>query len=170
MIPPTTRQSRRNKRHLLLLAACLLSLASCRDGIVYHQYKEINNVFWGKDEVYFFTFRVDDTTTPYDILFEVRNDNWYPYQNLWVFCSETPPHPAPMKQDTLECMLADEFGKWYGKGIALHQLSFPLRTGYTFPTEGEYTFSFRQAMRNDNLRGIREIGLCVRPSNRSVNP
>jgi gliding motility-associated lipoprotein GldH len=127
---------------------------------MYHQYRTIDETLWGKGDIYSFTFQVNDTITLYDIALKVRSDNLYPYQNLWVFCSEMQPF-APSRLDTLECMLADDFGKWYGKGIVLHQLSFPIRTGYRFPIKGQYTFSFRQAMRNDSLRGIREIGLFV---------
>jgi gliding motility-associated lipoprotein GldH len=152
---------------MFLLVACFFWLVACRDGVVYHRYQEIGKTFWGKDEVYYFTFRIEDTATPYDVMFEIRNDNLYPYQNLWVFCHETS-SSAPLLQntDTLECILADEFGKWHGKGIVLHQLSFPIRTGYRFPVQGEYTFAFRQAMRNDSLRGIQEIGLSVKRSTR----
>ena len=152
---------RRIKRNALLLATALIGLASCREGIIYHQYREINKEFWGKEEAIYFTFRIDDTTTACDILLEVRNDNLYPYQNLWVFCSETSPATS-VTQDTLECILADEFGKWHGKGIVLHQMSFPIRTGHTFPARGEYTFAVRHAMRTGHLRGIRNIGLCVK--------
>ena len=87
----------------------------------------------------------------------------YPYQNLWVFCSEELPI-GPLKRDTIECLLADEFGKWYGDGISLFQSSFPIRSAYYFPVKGQYTFSFRQGMRNDQLPGIQEIGLRVLPS------
>lgn len=67
-------------------------------------------------------------------------------------------------RDTIECMLADEFGKWYGHGISLYQSSFPIHSQYKFPHAGQYTFSFRQGMRDDALKGIQEIGFSVRPA------
>ena len=87
----------------------------------------------------------------------------YPYQNLWLFCSEEQPI-GPLHRDTIECMLADEFGKWYGHGISLYQSSFPIHSQYKFPHAGQYTFSFRQGMRDDALKGIQEIGFSVRPA------
>ena len=35
---------------------------------------------------------------------------------------------------------------------------------YKFPHAGQYTFSFRQGMRDDALKGIQEIGFSVRPA------
>lgn len=134
--------------------------SSCEQQAIYHQYQAIENLSWEKNREYYFTFQVDDNTIPYDITFEIRNSSLYPYQNLWLFYNEERPI-GPMVRDTMECMLADEFGKWYGNGISLFQTSFPVRTNYMFPDKGRYTFSFRQGMRNDTLLGIQEIGLKV---------
>jgi gliding motility-associated lipoprotein GldH len=127
---------------------------------VYNQYRPISRFIWEKNREYSFACTISDTAAAYNISFEVRNNNLYPYQNLWIFCAEESP-AGTIRRDTVECMLADEFGKWSGKGISIFQSSFPLRTGYKFPHSGQYTFRFRQGMRNDTLRGIREIGLRV---------
>jgi gliding motility-associated lipoprotein GldH len=158
-----TKPNRKISKHpaaapaISLLAILLLS---CTGTVVYHQYQPTDGEFWGKDEVCYFTFRIHDASVPYNISFEVRSNNLYPYRNLWVFCSEEPP-AGPLRRDTLECMLADEYGKWHGKGISLHQLEIPLRTRHIFPMPGQYTFAFRHAMRDDSIRGIRETGLRV---------
>lgn len=152
------RQSRKLK---LLAAVCLGCLAfSCEAPALYDQYQAIENTTWEKDKEYYFTFQITDAAIPYDLTLEVRNNNMYPYQNLWLFCNEEPPI-GPLRRDTIECLLADAFGKWYGHGISLFQSSFPLRKNHYFPHEGQYTFSFRQGMRSDRLRGIQEIGLRV---------
>ena len=118
---------------------------------------------WDKDKVYYFTFMIEDNRIPYDLTLAVRNNNMYPYQNLWLFCNEEPPI-GNLQRDTVEYMLADDFGKWYGHGISLFLSTFPIRTNYYFPYPGQYTFSFRQGMRNDHLEGIQEIGLTITPS------
>ena len=43
-------------------------------------------------------------------------------------------------------------------------IQFPDTVCLLFPVKGQYTFSFRQGMRNDQLPGIQEIGLRVLPS------
>jgi gliding motility-associated lipoprotein GldH len=93
----------------------------------------------------------------------------YPYQNLWIFCNEEQPI-GELKRDTMECVLADDFGKWHGKGISLFQSSFPVHSVYKFPYAGQYTFSFKQGMRDHELKGIQEIGLRVEKANQSAFP
>jgi gliding motility-associated lipoprotein GldH len=123
----------------------------------------IDPVVWEKDKEYFFTFLIEDVSIPYNLTFEVRNSNLYPYQNLWIFYREEPPAGA-IRRDTLECVLADEYGKWHGKGISLYQSDYLIRTRYLFPIKGQYTFSFRQGMRDVTLSGIQEIGLRIEPA------
>ena len=147
-----------------IIAALICSLFfSCENEALYDQYQAIDKTTWEKDKEYYFTFEVEDISVPYDLTLKVRNNNMYPYQNLWIFCNEEQPI-GPLRRDTIECVLADEFGKWYGHGISLYQSSFPIHTQYKFPHAGQYTFSFRQGMRDDALKGIQEIGFSVSPS------
>ena len=132
---------RRNNLWMAVLSCLLLILASCENQVVYEQYQAIDNTSWNKEKTYFFTFEVTDASVAYDISFEVRNNNFYPYQNLWLFCSEEMP-VGPLRRDTVE----------------FHS-SFSLKKRYKFPMEGQYTFGFRQGMRKDSLPGIQEIGL-----------
>jgi gliding motility-associated lipoprotein GldH len=157
MINPVT--MRNQKSNVIISFLCFLCFC-CDNGTVYNQYQETDQFIWEKDKEYYFTCPISDTTASYNITFEVRNNNLYPYQNLWIFYAEEPP-AGVIWRDTMECMLADEFGRWRGKGISLFQSSFPIRTNYKFPVSGQYTFSFRQGMRNNTLRGIQEIGLRV---------
>ena len=158
---PNRKASRKLKGVIAALTCSLFF--SCENPALYDQYQAINNITWEKDKEYYFTFEVKDISVPYDLTLEVRNNNLYPYQNLWLFCSEEQPI-GPLRRDTIECMLADEFGKWHGHGISLYQSSFPIHSQYKFPHAGQYTFSFRQGMRDDALKGIQEIGFSVRPS------
>ncbi len=136
---------------------------SCNSPALYDQYQAIDGTIWEKNKIYYFTFEIQDPSCLYDIHLEIRNNNLYPYQNLWVFYSEEPPIGS-LRKDTLECMLANEFGKWYGDGIFLFQRSFPLRKQYKFSHAGQYTFGIRQGMRDEILKGIQEIGLRVERS------
>lgn len=150
-----------SRKHKGWLIACVsLFFFSCEQKAVYEQYQAIHNTTWEKNKEYYFTFQIEDISVPYNLTLEVRNNNLYPYQNLWIFCNEEQPI-GPLKRDTLECILADEYGKWHGHGISLFQSSFPVRTHYKFQHTGQYTFSFRQGMRCDALKGIQEIGFRV---------
>ena len=163
---PDRRINRKTSRKLkgFIVVLLIFLCFSCDRQALYDQYQAIDNTTWEKNKEYYFSFHIDDISTPYNLTFEVRNNNMYPYQNLWIFCNEEQPI-GPLKRDTVECMLADEFGKWYGHGISLFQSSFPVRTNYMFPHKGMYTFSFRQGMRDDALKGIQEIGFRVEKAN-----
>ena len=146
-----------------LVIGWLGCLTACTQPAIYDQFQSIEGKVWDKDKVYYFTFMVEDNRIPYDLTLAVRNNNLYPYQNLWLFCNEEPPIGS-LKRDTVEYMLADDFGKWYGHGISLFLSTFPIRTNYYFPYPGQYTYSFQQGMRNEHLEGIQEIGLTITPS------
>ncbi|MDL2265873.1 gliding motility lipoprotein GldH [Parabacteroides sp. OttesenSCG-928-G21] len=152
-----------NRRFLLLcvlfIGISLLSV-SCSRSAVYDKYQTINNSRWEKDAEYYFTFEITDITVPYDLTLEVRNNSFYPFQNLWLFSNEENGNGS-VRRDTFELLLADDFGKWHGKGISIFQLGVPLYKQYYFPEEGEYTIGFRQGMRQDELPGIQGIGLRV---------
>jgi gliding motility-associated lipoprotein GldH len=59
-------------------------------------------------------------------------------------------------------VLAAPDGKWLGKGISgLRDNQVLLRVGLRFPRKGAYLFDFEQAMREENLEGISDIGLRI---------
>lgn len=148
----------RKRKGFLALSTCLL-LFSCEQPL-YENYEQIQNAVWEKNKEFLFAFEITDTTALYDITLEVRNNNIYPYRNLWLFSEEKFPDGSIMR-DTTEYKLADENGKWNGQGFSVFQQSFPFRANYSFPQGGEYSFTFLQGMRRDELKGIQAIGLRV---------
>ena len=145
-------------RYIILHSLCIACL-SCTKSAYYEKYQTIN-VQWDKDSVYFFAYEIEDPSASYNLSLEIRNNNLYPYQNLWLFCTEEQPEGLVLS-DTIECMLADDFGKWVGSGISIYHLSIPIRTNYTFPRTGKYILNIRQGMRDDQLRGIEQIGVRI---------
>jgi gliding motility-associated lipoprotein GldH len=136
-----------------------VSSFSCSQTTFYDQYQIVDEM-WHKEKEFYFTYAIDDIFARYNLYINVRNNNSYLYQNLWLFCSEEQP-VGPVRCDTIECMLADNFGKWYGSGISIFYLRIPIRIGYSFPHKGQYTFSIKQGMRDNCLKGIEEIGLTI---------
>lgn len=145
-----------------LIVVALALLAACTDTALYDHYQAVEKP-WSKDQVYYFTFDIADNTLPYDLTLEIRSNNLYPYQNLWLLCTEEPP-VGPMTHDTIECMLANDYGEWRGSGISLYHLGIPLRTRRHFPHKGQYTIGIRQGMRDEQLNGIEAIGLRIEAS------
>ncbi len=155
---------RRNKilQTHLYVWLCLFFLlhAACSDREAYYSFYSVHRSIWHTDSVARFEVAVTDTLSMHDVFVEIRNNDKYPYQNLWLFVSFQYP-TGETRQDTLECTLADDFGKWYGKGFSLYELSVPYETKLCFPASGTYTYTIRQGMRDDFLPGISDVGLKI---------
>lgn len=156
-----TSLNRKLKKLFSILLLCTLFF-SCDAPALYDYYQPLDNTTWEKNKEYFFSFDIKDTSIPYDLTLEIRNNNLYPYQNLWIICTEDQP-VGPMRKDTLECKLTNEYGKWKGYGISLFQTSIPIKQKLHFSHTGLYTFAFRHIMRDEKLEGIQEIGFRVVP-------
>ena len=66
----------------------------------------------------------------------------------------------------LDSHLADEKGKWLGKGFGyIRDNRIPYKRNIRFPFKGYYKFEIKQAMRTDDLKGISSIGVRIEKSN-----
>ena len=148
------------KTQVILFSLALLLLTACNNAF-YDEHSSIDKEGWNIDEDLRFNVEITDTVTPYDFFIDVRNDKNYAYSNLFLFITTTFPDNV-VRRDTLECPLADPFGKWYG-----HQTNhnvdgrYQLHSRVIFPLKGTYTFQVNHAMRDTVLCGIRNIGLHV---------
>ncbi|MDR2496410.1 MAG: gliding motility lipoprotein GldH [Tannerellaceae bacterium] len=142
------------------VATSLLLLAACSGKAVSNYYQVIDGSKWDRDTEYSFSFMIDDVSEPYNIVMEVRHHDAYPFHNLWIFCTEESP-VGLLLHDTVECRLADEHGRWTGRGLSLREAAFPIRRLHRFPIRGQYTFGIRHGMRGEALTGIREIGIRI---------
>ena len=145
-------------RYIIIGSLYIISF-SCTKPAYYEKYQTIDNL-WDKNKEYYFTCEIDDQSVSYNLSLQIKNNNLYPYQNLWLFFAEEQPGNHILR-DTVECILADDYGKWFGSGISNYHLSIPIRTEYVFPQKGQYTFAIRQGMRNEQLKGIVQIGLRI---------
>jgi gliding motility-associated lipoprotein GldH len=138
-------------------------LAGCRSkrDLVYTDTVTIPDEVWTLDKVAQFQVSVNDTVSNNNILFSIRTGTSYPFRNIWLFVTTISPLGISIT-DTLQYMIADEKGEWYGKGFGnIHELDLPFKTNVYFPVKGIYTFSIRHGMRAENLRGVYDLGLRV---------
>ena len=66
-----------------------------------------------------------------------------------------------LHRDTIEAMMADDYGRWFGKGINRYELPLLYDAHRRFEHTGEYTFAIRQGMRTEWLKGITDVGVVV---------
>ncbi len=150
---------------LSVLVITIYGFTSCGNQSLYDEHFEINRGLWPKDQSVYFKIDVPDTATPYDFYLTLRHNTNYRYSNIYFFLNTTFPN-GNTTRDTLECILANDEGKWLGKGWGnIKEDDILLNKNMKFPVAGTYEFSFLQAMREDTLKDIISIGLKITKSN-----
>ena len=144
-----------------MLAIAVVAVSSCDRNKVYEEYVEVDDYVWNVSQPLSFEFEITDTLALHDIYVNVRHANQYPYSNLWLFINSWA--PSGLKAvDTLECVLADEHGKWAGSGLGdIWDMQILWKKNVRFANAGKYHIEYNQAMRTDNLVGIMDMGLRV---------
>lgn len=151
------------KNSLFIFGLLILVVASCNFNSIYEKSQDIPNEEWNKNQVIRFDVPVTDTINGYRIIMNVRNSNEYPYSNLFLFITTSSPKGKSIK-DTLEMTLADDKGRWLGTGFGgVWSTRTALRNNMVirFPSSGTYRIEVVQAMRDDVLAGIKDIGIKV---------
>lgn len=144
---------------LLLLTAWLAS--ACMEHTVYHSYQSIPTKGWGKGDTLVFRIAIPDSLKTLKLFAEVRNNNKYAYQNLYLVVGSNLQDSTVFETDTLELTLADKDGKWTGSGWgSLFQSVLPIGTA-VIRHPGNYTFKVSQGMKDEQLIGISDIGIKV---------
>ncbi|MBO7132662.1 MAG: gliding motility lipoprotein GldH [Bacteroidales bacterium] len=152
------------KKHLTFFAIALAVVtlfASCDRNKVYEEFVEIEDYAWNMNQPLSYEFEITDTTALHDIYINVRHANQYQYNNLWLFINSWSPS-GQKAVDTVECVLADEHGKWQGSGLGdIWDTQILWKKNVRFATAGKYHVEYNQAMRTDNLIGIMDMGLRI---------
>ncbi|MBL4653073.1 MAG: gliding motility lipoprotein GldH [Flavobacteriales bacterium] len=133
----------------------------CDSEKYFEEYKKIENASWAAKKQLSFKVESIDTHIEYNLFLLVRNTKTYTYQNLYLFMDIMSPS-GKMERDTIECLLADITGKWYGDhagDIVDNKIWF--KTNYQFSELGTYRFTFEQAMREESLTEIIDFGLRI---------
>jgi gliding motility-associated lipoprotein GldH len=151
----------RQIRYIVIFIFLLLGLASCDSKRVFESYQTIDKNGWNKDSLMVFDALIGDTTRNYNLFVNIRNEGSYAYSNLWLFLTINSPD-GKMRTDTVEFSLAEPSGRWKGSGIGdLYDNQLPFKKSVYFPRKGIYSFSIKQGMRENVLKGIRDIGIRV---------
>jgi gliding motility-associated lipoprotein GldH len=149
---------------LVLLLIAMLVHVSCDKQMVFNEFQRIDNGSWGWDEPVNFSFSIEDTVTLHDLQIQLRHTTEYPLSNLYMFVHVEGPSGQRMN-DTIQFILAENSGKWIGKGIGnIREIGYLYRKNTVFPDTGMYSVSIEQAMRLPEVP-VAEIGLRIRRAN-----
>ena len=155
---------RRLRAIYLIIIFLSASLASCNSGIVYHEYITINEASWHRDSLLHYEVTIDDSLAVNNFFINIRNNNDYPYSNLYLFVTTQFPN-GHTTTDTIECILAGKDGRWLGSGSGrIKENKIMLQQALRFPITGQYHFYLEQGMREEKLQGIEDIGFSIEAS------
>lgn len=116
---------------------------------------------WKLMDVPAFKVPITDTINSNNVIFTIRSGSSFPFRNIYLFVSTTSPDGKKIT-DTLQYNLADQKGKWYGKGFGdVHELKLPYKSNVSFPLKGIYEFKIQHGMRIENLKGVYDFGLRI---------
>jgi gliding motility-associated lipoprotein GldH len=134
---------------------------ACRSEVVHHADIHVPDEGWSRDWRPEFAFSIADTNALHDVYIDLRHTGDYAFSDLYLFATVRGPG-LPPAVDTVECLLADPAGRWYGKGRGyIHSLHLLYKAGKRFPRPGRYSIELEQAMRVDPLEHVLDVGISV---------
>lgn len=148
----------------ILLFSCIILSTACHNSatVVYEKNHTISDAVWDINERLDFELSVTDTLSFHNFYVNMRHRSDYGYSNLFVFISTQFPNEKKYR-DTIECVLADDKGRWFGTsgsgGVWDHRILF--KNNIRFPLPGNYYFQFEQGMRAEHLENVMDVGLRV---------
>lgn len=111
---------------------------------------------WSYGDTLVFNAEEPDTLPVQALVLNVRHSDSYPYANLWMELSYDT--ADSIARDTVNVVLADEFGHWFGQG---NGVSFQF-TDTIVPRQTVRpgsTLRLRHIVRKDTLPDIEQIGI-----------
>ena len=148
---------------LLFLVVILFS--SCDKKRVFDEYKSVG-IAWHKDSVVPFNLPKLDSTKRYDLFINLRANNAYKYNNLFLIVAMELPNGFT-KVDTLEYEMTSPDGTMLGNGFSdLKESKLYYKENVKF--RGKYKVYIKQAVRENGkvpgvtaLDGITEVGFRI---------
>jgi gliding motility-associated lipoprotein GldH len=148
-------------RYLSFILLAVVLLPSCNSDVVFSGSEIMKKNTWNLMNILSFDIPVSDTVNSHNIIFTIRTGTSYPFRNIYLFVKTVSPDGRSIT-DTLQYNVADEKGKWIGKGFGdIRELSLPFKSNVYFPVKGGYRISIQHGMREEDLKGVYDFGLRV---------
>ena len=153
-----------NKLLLILVVICIIS---CDEKRVFDEYKTVGSA-WNKDSIVSFKLPKLDANKKYNLFVNVRDNNDFPYNNLFLIVSLEQPNKK-VKVDTLEYQMAEPDGTLLGDGFTdVKENKLFYKQNESFSQKGDYKIKIQQAVRqtgkivgDKELKGITEVGFRI---------
>jgi len=139
-------------------------ITACNQNKIYDTYVDLENSVWHEDTLTSYNFSIDDARLlDYDISYNVRYADVYPYYNIYVKYYLEDSTSTIIKSELQEIILFDKkSGAPLGDGLGdILDRQVLIFENFKFPADGNYTFKIKQFMRTENLPGIISFGLRI---------
>ena len=154
----------KNSLVLLLLCVCFVS---CDKNRVFDDYKSVGNS-WHKDSIVTFELPELDKDKSYNLFLNVRDNDDYPFNNLFLIVSLEQPDKK-IRVDTLEYSMTNPDGTLLGEGFSdIKENKLYYKANEKFSQKGIYKIHIKQAVRQtgkiegvDQLKGITDVGFRI---------
>jgi gliding motility-associated lipoprotein GldH len=150
---------------LIILLAILV--ISCDKKRVFDEYKSVGNS-WHKDSIVAFDLPQLDKAKKYNLFLNIRDNNDYPFNNLFLIVSMEMPNKK-VQVDTLEYQMSEADGSLLGDGFTdVKESKLFYKEDVNFNLKGKYKVKIQQANRQTGkvtgvkkLAGITEVGFRI---------
>jgi len=140
-------------------------LFSCDNQVVFENNNDIEGADWKKQDTLAYEFEIEDVNLTYDLSYNVRYSNDYPFYNLftkyWLFSTSG----SVLKTMAIpeDMYLFDvKTGVPNGSGLGdMYDQRISFLKNYKFPAKGKYKIKVVQYMRDEPLPGINSFGIRV---------
>ena len=108
-----------------------------------------------------FFFNIDNTRKPYNLSLFFRNTLDYSYRNIYFFV-EISYGDNVFLYDTLQYSITNKYGQWLGGVMGYKKDNyFDFKENVIFQNKGQYRFTIKHGMREDQLIGTSELGFKI---------
>jgi gliding motility-associated lipoprotein GldH len=154
-------------KNSILFIVMLLMIVSCDDRSVFDQYKSVGNA-WHKDSIVTFELPQLDSKKLYNLFINVRDNDDYPFNNLFLIVSLEQPNKQ-VKVDTLEYQMTNPDGTLLGDGFSdIKESKLFYKDKENFTQKGVYKIHIKHATRQTgkiegvtSLPGISDVGFRI---------
>ncbi len=155
------------QKHTFLLGFFVLAIAliACDGRTVYKDNVDFEDGKWFEKSMPTFNFTIANHRQPYNLYFNIRNGQPYPYYNLYVtrFLYDSTGKKLISKLLNNQILLFDaKTGKPLGSGLGdMYDHKIAFAKDFRFPYSGKYTLKIQQQMRQNPLAEIISMGLTI---------
>ena len=154
-----------SNRLAFTLLLSILFLTGCMESPYFQKDVTIPGYQWKYDYQPVFKVEIKDTSAMYHLYFIIRHTETYPFANLWMQIYTKEPNDTVFQQSRIEIPLAEESGKWLGRGMGeIWEQRMPITRNdapMIFKKPGTYEIKFEQNMRINPLPEVLQVGLRV---------